>query len=220
MRNDRPPSKDCDRSLHLNKSIKVFNIMTQATATKLAVEVKNCATCLYFDNFHESNGRGWCKLFDHQAREHHEITNDCIVSSDLAVSVELEDNLDIFPDIDLEELEAFPTEEIIDEADKSHAEYEVGSIVKVIDKDEHYMEWATFEIVECQFNQYTYNENNPEAYLNHVEWHYRLSSYADGNTMPTESFVESKFLWVAENEICAFDMAHNICTEDMRSGIL
>ena len=112
MRNDRPPSKDCDRSIPQNL-IKVLNIMTQATATKPAVEVKNCATCPYFDNFHESNGRGWCKLFDHFCRGHHEITNDCIVSSDLVVSVELEDNLDIFSDIDLEELEAFPTEEII-----------------------------------------------------------------------------------------------------------
>lgn len=163
--------------------------MTQATATKPAVEVETCATCPYFDNFHESNGRGWCKLFDHQAREHHPITNDCIVSSDLAVSVELEDNaecagacdspcdggsfprLDIFQNINIEEIEvrnapagklwiqnpenlrAFPTEEIIDEADKPHSEYEVGSIVKVIDADENHTEWGVFEVIECMYIQ-------------------------------------------------------------------
>ena len=85
--------------------------MTQATATTL-VEVKTCSNCLHFNNFHKSNGRGWCQLFDRQAREHHEITNDCITSSDLTISYELEDNLDVFPDINLEELEAFPSEVI------------------------------------------------------------------------------------------------------------
>jgi len=180
--------------------------MTQATAVKPAVEVKNCATCPYFDNFHEANGRGWCKLFDHQAREHHEITNDCIVSSDLAVSVELEDNLDIFPNINIEELEAFPTEEIIDEADKPHAEYEVGSIVKVIDKDEDHTEWGVFEVIECMYNKNLYDST--ENYLNQAEWYYRLASHDDASAI-------SKSLWVAENEICHFDMSHNVCTEDI-----
>ena len=203
--------------------------MTQAIATRL-VEVKTCSTCPYFDNFNESNGRGWCKLFDHQAREHHEITNDCIVSSDLAVSVELEDNLDIFSDIDLEELKAFPTEEIIDETDQSHAEYEVGSIVKVIDADEDHTEWGIFEVIECMYNKNLYNST--DNYLNQAEWYYRLSptirrcsatanprsglsSYQDGNTMPSKNFGIDKSLWVAENEICAFDMSWNVCTEEI-----
>ena len=205
--------------------------MTQAIVTKPAVyakrsplgEVKTCSTCPHFNDFHEENGRGWCNQFNHQAREYHEETNDCLISSEPVISHDLEDNLDLFPGIDFDELEAFPTEEIKDELDKPHSEYQVGSIVKVIDKDEHYTEWATFEIIECQFNEYIYDKNNPENYLNHVEWHYRLSSYIDGNTMPiceavsfrTENFVENKFLWVAENEICAFDMAHNVCTEDI-----
>jgi hypothetical protein len=45
---------------------------TQSTAP-----TETCAACPYFDNFHERGGRGWCKLFDLQAREHHEMTNDC-----------------------------------------------------------------------------------------------------------------------------------------------
>ena len=194
--------------------------MTQAIATRL-VEVKTCSTCPYFDNFHESNGRGWCKLFDHQAREHHEITNDCIVSSDLAVSVELEDNLDIFPNINIEELEAFPTEEIIDEADKPRSEYEVGSIVKVIDADEDHTEWGVFEVIECMYNKNLYD--SPENYLNQAELYYRLSSYQDANTMPlceavsfrADNFGIDKSLWVGSNEICHFDMSWNVCTDDI-----
>ena len=179
--------------------------MTQTVLTK-AVEVETCATCPYFENFHESNGRGWCKLFDHQAREHHEITNDCIVSSDLAVSVELEDHLDIFPDLDLEELEAFPTEEILEFADRPHSEYQVGSIVKVIDADEHHREWATFEVVECKYNENLYR--NRKSYLNEAQWYYRLASNDDTTTI-------SKSLWVREDEICHFDMSHLICTEEI-----
>jgi hypothetical protein len=147
--------------------------MTQTVLTK-TVEVETCATCPYFDNFHESNGRGWCKLFDHQAKEHHLITNDCIISSDLAVFHQLEDNLDIFSDIDLEELEAFPTEEIIDEADKPHSEYEVRSVVKVIDADEDHTEWSVFEVIECMYNKNLYN--NTETYLNQPQWYYRLAT--------------------------------------------
>ena len=194
--------------------------MTQATAAKPAVEVKTCSTCPYFDNFHEPNGRGWCQLFDHFSREHHEVTNDCIVSSDLAVSVELEDNLDIFSDIDLEELDvrnapagklwilnpenlrAFPTEEVIDPDDQPRAEYEVGSIVKVIDRDEDHTEWGVFEVTECMYNKNLYDST--ENYLNQAEWYYRLSSYQDGNTMPLCEAVSfradnhgiDKLLWV------------------------
>ncbi|HEY9766960.1 MAG TPA: hypothetical protein V6C71_00450 [Coleofasciculaceae cyanobacterium] len=187
--------------------------MTQAIVVKPTPPVKTCSTCPHFNNFYEVNGRGWCKLFDRQAREHHEITNDCIISSDLAVSHELENNLDIFPDINLEELEAFPTEEIIDEADKPHSDYEVGSIVKVIDADEDHTEWAVFEIVECKYNPNLYD--SIETYLNQCEWYYRLCSYQDGNTMPSNNFVVDKSLWVREDEICDFDMSWNVCTEEI-----
>ena len=35
--------------------------------------------------YNESNGRGWCKLFNYQARAHHEMTNDCVVNSETAI---------------------------------------------------------------------------------------------------------------------------------------
>ncbi|MGB5634935.1 MAG: hypothetical protein WBM44_15185 [Waterburya sp.] len=176
--------------------------MTYATAVK-PVEAKTCSTCPYFNNFQEPNGRGWCKLFDHQARKHHQQTLDCISSSDLEISHELEDNLDIFSNV---ELDAFPTEEIEDEADQPHSEYEIGSIVKVIDPEEHHEEWAVFEVIDCKYNTGLYR--HLESYLNQSQWYFRLASYNDTTSL-------SKSLWVAETEICHFDQSHLICTQDI-----
>ena len=133
---------------------------------------------------------------------------------------------------------AFPNEEIIDPYDLPHSEYEVGSIVKVIDKDEHHSEWGVFEVIERKYNQSLYQ--SAETYLQQPQWYYRLSltirqvpsglrqlrwrtapaveatanplcglsSNDDGSTI-------SKSLWVAENEICHFDRSDLICTEDI-----
>lgn len=194
------------------------------TAVKPVLEVKTCATCPYFDNFQESNGAAsegskvvedddmgayalrWCKLFDHQAREYHEITNDCITSSDFVVSHELEDNLDLFPNVDFEELDAFPTKKLEDELDQPYSEYQEGSIVKVIDKDERHEEWGIFKIVECKYNKSLCD--NTESYLNEAAWYFRLAGNDDATTI-------NKSLWVREDEICHFDMSHNICTDDI-----
>lgn len=187
--------------------------MTQTIVTKPVLQEKTCSVCPHFDNFHEPNGRGWCELFNDYAREHHEETQDCINSSESVISHDLEDNLALFPDVNFEELDAFDTEELEDELDKPHSEYEVGSIVKVIDPDEDYTEWALFEVIECLYNKNLYSSS--ETYLHQPQWYYRLSSHADGNTMPTDNFAKDNFLWVREDEICAFDMAHNVCTEDI-----
>ena len=109
-------------------------MMPQATAIKPDLQTKTCSSCPHFNNFRELNQRGWCELFNHQAREYHQVTSDCINSSESIVSHELQDNLALFPDVNFKKLPAFPTEEIIDEADKPHAEYQVGSIVKIIDQ--------------------------------------------------------------------------------------
>lgn len=52
----------------------------QSTVVKPS-ELKTCSTCPHFRNYQESNGRGWCEMFNHQARQHHEQTNDCILST-------------------------------------------------------------------------------------------------------------------------------------------
>ena len=83
--------------------------MAQATIVKPVAAGKTCSNCPYFNNYYDPRGCGWCDLFDQQARTYHIQTNDCVNSSDIPISHELEDNLALFPDIDLD---PFPTEVI------------------------------------------------------------------------------------------------------------
>jgi len=227
--------------------------MTYATVTTPGIETRTCANCPHFNNFRELNGRGWCKLFDHDCKAHQEMTGDCINSSDTITSHELEahgspkreaelrqspsetmgrmprfglsavaclqDNLEFFPNLDSD---AFPTEEV-DEADLPHTEYEVGSVVKVIDADEHHTQWGIFEIIERKHNEILYR--NTESYLNEASWflrhllnggnprnavsrYFRLASHDDATTI-------NKDLWVREDEICHFEQSNLICTEEI-----
>ncbi|MEM6613946.1 MAG: hypothetical protein AAF652_17150 [Cyanobacteria bacterium P01_C01_bin.72] len=198
--------------------------MTQTTLSKPVVEEKTCAECPYFQSYNEPEhltdgsgdrfpnprfGCGWCGLFDQLAKQHHEMTQTCVfngadIKEDESVtSYELEDNLDAFPEVKFEpsELQAFPLEEIIDEADLPHSEYQVGSVVKVIDADEPHTEWAVFEVAEVRENTKLYDDT--ESYLNGAPFHYLLASLTDG-----------RFFWVGENEICHFHQSHLICTDE------
>lgn len=87
--------------------------------------------------------------------------------------------------------------------DLPHAAHEIGSVVKVIDPAEEHTEWAVFEIVKRRYNRALYRST--EAYLSQAEWYYQLSSQENGDQL----------IWVAENEICAFDMSHNVCTQEV-----
>ena len=73
--------------------------MIQTTAVKPAAEGKTCSTCPNFNDFQEPNGRGWCLLFNQQARKHHQQTNNCVISSDIPITHELKDNLAFFPNV-------------------------------------------------------------------------------------------------------------------------
>ena len=95
------------------------------------------------------------------------------------------------------------TNPVIDEADLPHAEYEIGSIVKVIDPQEQHTEWAVFEIVERRYNPRCFRTT--EAYLSETQWYYQLSSHQNSD----------RILWARENEICAFDMSYNVCTTEI-----
>ena len=105
------------------------------TVIKPTSQAKTCSTCPHFDNFHELSKRGWCQLFNHQAREHHQVTNDCInsstsewnkpnqvrrfLASKSVISHELEDNLALFPNVNFEGLPGIsPPEELEDELDQ------------------------------------------------------------------------------------------------------
>ena len=77
--------------------------------------------------------------------------------------------------------------------------YQVGSLVKVIDSQEHHSEWAVFEITECHHNQLRYRTT--EAYISEIDWYYIISSL-DGVTQ----------LEVSEIEICDVDLTWNTNT--------
>lgn len=96
------------------------------------------------------------------------------------------------------------------EIDTPHSEYQVGSIVKVIDEGEDHTQWAVFEIISCEYNQTLYR--NQGSYLTEPEWFYQLAKYQLAN-LNGENVVEP--LWVAENEICDFDDSHNICIQEV-----
>ena len=205
--------------------------MTQTTLSEPAVANKFCATCPFFKDFQESNGRGWCNCFNHYARKHHEMTQECVLNGALKVvlqgrsyqpckttllnveenkalvSHELEDNLSFFPQVKFDELEldAFPTREIEDEADLPHSAFQVGSIVKVIDPDEDHTEWGVFEVVGVRPNISLYKD--VESYLQGSSWHYLLSSRDTAQKLDG--------VWVREDEICRYDESHLICTEDI-----
>ncbi len=49
-----------------------------------------CATCPYFQDFGEPNGRGWCQLFDQTARQHHARTGDCEQETEAVEEVQQE----------------------------------------------------------------------------------------------------------------------------------
>jgi hypothetical protein len=102
--------------------------------------------------------------------------------------------------------EAFPVEEIELEENQPRSEYQVGSLVKIIDPIEHHSEWGVFEVVEVKHNDHHFN--NTYTYLNTHEWLYRLVTLNHEDTY-------SNSLWVGENEICHFDQSHIICTEEI-----
>ncbi|MBW4533211.1 MAG: hypothetical protein KME09_04675, partial [Pleurocapsa minor HA4230-MV1] len=81
-----------------------------------------CAQCPHFNDYQETNGRGWCGLFEQAAKTHHRRTNDC----------------DLFGDQD--------------PLDVPHARFALDSKVKVIDPIEHHSEWATFTVIGRQYN--------------------------------------------------------------------
>lgn len=162
-----------------------------------------CTDCTYFQDYQEPNffkvngekiannnlGKGWCNCFNRPAKTYNRMTHDCILNGSSK-----------------ESLKAFPTQEIVDEADLLHSQFKVGSLVKVIDPQEHHSEWSVFEIVEVKHNNHHFDST--DTYLNTQEWLYRLVTVKHQDTY-------SKSLWVGENEICHFDQSHIICTEEI-----
>ncbi len=63
--------------------------MTTTQAIERSTQ-STCATCPYFQNFGERDGRGWCQLFDQTARQRHTRTGDCKQEIEAVESVQQE----------------------------------------------------------------------------------------------------------------------------------
>lgn len=61
--------------------------MPQATIDNQE-QTATCATCPYFQPHDDGTNKGWCKLFNHFARENHQQTQDCVnnISDEQAVA--------------------------------------------------------------------------------------------------------------------------------------
>lgn len=104
--------------------------MTYASKVKPESKTETCSQCPHFNDYNESNGRGWCGLFEQKARKHHERTKDC----------------DLFADCD--------------PLDAPHARFAIDSTVKVIDEDEHDTEWASFTVISRKYNAELYRSTD------------------------------------------------------------
>jgi hypothetical protein len=175
-------------------------------AEKTTVPTSTCSQCTHFQDFHEPNGRGWCHLFEQSARQTHQRTNDC----DLHAQVQVKGKKAQREKGEVNSFNPYPLplsleRSELDPLDAPHSRFAVESVVKIIDPDEHHTEWAAFVVIGRQYNTGRYRST--ESYLNEPEWYYQLAN------MEYEETFEP--LWVADNEICAFDESHNICTEDI-----
>ena len=91
------------------------------------------------------------------------------------------------------------------EEDLPPSEFDDGSIVKVIDREEEHTEWSSFVVIGKKLNQQRFRST--QAYLNEPDWYYLLTSTSPART-------QHQF-WVAENEICHAHQSELIETADI-----
>ena len=91
------------------------------------------------------------------------------------------------------------------EEDLPHAEFDDGSIVKVIDREEEHTEWSSFVVIGKKLNQHRFRST--QAYLNEPDWYYLLTSTSPART-------QHQF-WVGENKICHAHQSHLIETAEV-----
>ena len=104
------------------------------------------------------------------------------------------------------QIEQEPTQDfqpIEPEEDLPHSEFDDGSIVKVIDREEEHTEWSSFVVIGKKLNQHRFRST--QSFLNEPNWYYLLTSPAR---------TQHQF-WVAENEICHAHQSELIETADI-----
>ncbi len=249
-------------------------MMPQTSVIQETQSQSTCETCPKFQDFNESNGRGWCEAFDRSARQHHTLTSDCQQAIESEQLQELLDHYQAYlkpvingfpgrdvykqlPELGYERigyvsqnlvgwfannqhglpvaeryksqneaiqklLESFEPVESKDygspieqestpdfqpiepEEDLPHAEFDDGSIVKVIDEDEDHTEWASFVVITKVINPNRFSST--ESYLNEPNWYYLLASVDRPN---------SAMFWAVEDEICHASQSHLIETAEV-----
>ena len=110
-----------------------------------------CANCPMFDNYHEPNGKGWCKAFDIAARTNHTMTCDC-----------------------LSRLRSESKQDLIPEEDRLHCQFNEGNIVKLIDSSKDHDQWENFVVVGRKYNQDRFKTT--ESYLNEPTWYVLIAT--------------------------------------------
>ncbi len=237
-------------------------MMPQTSVIQETQSQSTCETCPKFQDFNESNGRGWCQAFDRAARKHHTLTSDCqqqLESEQLQKLLDhyqayLKPVINGFPGRDVykqlpqlgyerigyvsqnlvgwfalnqhglpvaerlpsqneavkallasfqpveskdyrSQIEQEPNQDfqpIEPEEDLPPAEFDDGSIVKVIDEGEEHTEWSSFVVIGKKLNQQRFRST--QSFLNEPDWYYLLTSTSPART-------QHQF-WVAEHEIC------------------
>lgn len=97
-----------------------------------------CINCVSFTNFN-SDGRGWCQIFDLPAKTHHQMTNDCILNGAIAL---------VDPEAEL---------------NRPHCEFQVGDPVKMINDSIIHKLWTKHTVIKIKCNPNLYQ--NLDTYL-------------------------------------------------------
>jgi len=162
------------------------------------VEPTTCSTCPNFKNFHEPNGRGWCQLFDQKAREHHQQTNDCILSSDTSSEKELI-TIEFAPEIHQDENQySYP-----------HPLFVFGSEVEVKGS----FSFPSFKVIALELVE---TKTSSGKLLAQPSWKYRISNgiqaiwKEQSALLSSEKYqIETTPIFTTENQESEHDLPHS-----------
>ena len=199
--------------------------MTQATTVKLVPKTQTCSQCSYFNDYNESNGRGWCELFGQQARKHHQRTNDCASRGERNKGTKEKRIHLLFTNTSLHRFLPFylfaflPQKDLFadtDPIDAPHPTFAIDSVVKVIDPDEHHTEWASFVVIGRKYNSNRYRDT--EAYLTEPSWYFLLTNinYQDRVRVKRK---KGKKVYVGSKSILLDAVAHEGNPQDRTASL-
>ena len=116
-----------------------------------------CKNCQSFEDYHEANGRGWCRIFNLVVREHHQTTNDCLTNGAIIQDPS-------YPDWEL---------------NQPKSDLAVGDRVKLIESSKEHTQWTVYTVIGQRYNHQRYRYL--DAYCNEPEWYYQIISNQKGS---------------------------------------